>query len=208
MISNKRNANTRKRRTARRKTRRYRGGDMFNAEQLIRQMSLHEDMERMGKRKPVATPYSTNPKFKGSFKYFRNLYDKVKGENDNNILQDYAHRNYGFTLGVWVKEQDPEMEKHINEYGHYHGNPLIFYSVEHLEALALASGLDLDKILLILARASNLSDPLDHAIINIAFGDSFPPLNYPLNEIGRNIFEVYNEIAKERYFNAAGRPMP
>lgn len=207
MISNKRNANTRKRRTARRKTRRYHGGEASDALELITQMLKHDDIKRMSKRKPVATPTTTDYRNWGSFTYFRNLYNKIKGERDNETLQYYARRRFGFTLGVWVKEQDTEIEKHLHNRGGYKGNSILFYSVEHLEALAFASGLDLNQILMIIGPASDISDPLNEAIINIAFGDSFPPDNQPLNEVGRNIFELYDGIAKERYFDAIGNPL-
>lgn len=205
----KRNTKTRSIKAARRKTRRHRGGAPADAWRLIAEMMDHSDMKRMGKRKPVATPFSGSKSLKGGFKYFRDLYDKIKGEKDHRVLQIHSRMRFGFTLGVWVEEQDPEINQHWSQnYNHFVGNHILFYSVEHLEALALASNLDLNQILQIVGPATHKNDPLTLAIINIAFGDSFMHDSMPLNEVGRNIFEIYDATAKERYFDKDGNPIP
>ena len=119
----------------------------------------HSDISRLGMKKIVATPHSTTGPI-----VELDMWDNLDEENRTRLIQLYRRINR-WTLGVYVYK---------DEYGNrpvgcFMGNKIIFYVVEYLDLLAIASGITSEKLLKIFSVPTTNKFHLD--LIKIAFGD-------------------------------------
>ena len=157
------------------------------AQMFFHKFRWHETLSFIGQKKPVATSHSGV-----QLKDF-SLWEKVP---DKDLLEKWFQRYYGYTLGVYV-----------NPNGAQGNNSILYFSVEHLSALACSVGVSIDNLLIILANVEQRS-PTTMQWIYIAFGDKFKEKDMygqlELSEEGEQILQKYLSSSAERYFDRNG----
>ena len=127
-------------------------------------MMQHIDIKRLGKTKIVATPQSgSEPRIMLNMWLALDDADKEK-------LKIIYQKEHGWTLGVYIyRDESGEIpEQPIAS------NLIIFYVVEYLDLLAIASGKTTEELLKILAVVQFKDRNLfNYDLIKIAFGDIF-----------------------------------
>jgi hypothetical protein len=175
MPKTKRHSHTR----LRRKTRKYyrrnqRGGGKEQQGDFLFAFNTHKDMQRIGREKPVATPFSMGGD--ADFQKFIRLWAALTPEDIVSINDKFRHAK-GFTINA-----------HITPSSATTANPIIFYSVEHLGVLARAAEYSVEDVLrLITTRGEKTDDEMD--IIQVAFNDK--AYGIPLSESGNLLYAKY-----------------
>jgi len=164
-----------------------RGGTKLSPEERrsLSQFNLrfmtHDDFRRIGPCKPVATSKSGT----GESTFFKAAWHRMTPRTID-MLIDNVRETRGFSLGARVKHPDADDDPHFV-------NPVVFYSVEHLSALADIYGKSVNEVLDIINSGSRKTrEEMD--IILIAFGDASAAV--PLSKMGR--------INRQLYFNEIG----
>lgn len=116
----------------------------------------HIYISKLGPKKIVATPNSGY-----EFNEFKNMWDALDEENKFFLTEYLYPKQFGFKLGVYIKNPPPT-----------NGNQIIFYAVEYLDLLAKVSSKTTDELLEIFSIAQ-LDNPYNFDLIKIAFGDIF-----------------------------------
>ena len=116
----------------------------------------HEYINKLGPKKIIATPNSGSEP-----KKFIDMWNKLDNENKDHLTKNIYPKQFGWVLGVFVKQPPPDS-----------GNPIIFYADEYLDLLARASGKTKDELLEIFSVAQ-FDNPYNLDLIKIAFGDIF-----------------------------------
>jgi hypothetical protein len=122
-------------------------------------MLNHTDISRLCDKKIVATPHSG-----GEPRKMLNMWLSLD-ENNRNHLKNIYHKESGWTLDVFVYNSDRTSSPHI-------ANIIIFYVVEYLELLAIASDKTPEELLNIFAVVQ-YDNKFNKDLIKIAFGDIF-----------------------------------
>jgi hypothetical protein len=173
---------TRHKKSKRRISRKYKqraGGDKDFVKLRLSMMG-HHDISRIGPAKPVATPAS-GPEFGKFVDMWRGL-----DESNRKRLRDGYLKGQGWELGVY---ENPRAEGVRN----FSGNPIIFYSVNHLQKLAEASDKSIDELLTIFGNPLGDGPRLNMDLIKIAFGDDLK--EHPLEtEAGQLILAKYQSM--------------
>jgi hypothetical protein len=147
----------------------------------------HETLRFIGQKKPVGTSHSGVQ---------RKDYSMWEAVPDKELLIKWFQRYYGYTLRVYV-----------NHKGAQGNNTILYFSLEHLSALACSVGVSLDILLDILANVEQRS-PTTMQWIYIAFGDKFKQKDMygqlELSEQGEDILQKYLSSSAERYFDENG----
>jgi hypothetical protein len=165
----------------------------YHAEEFINYLNNHVDFSEVGYLKPVANAESTPITFdrlglshSGHVDLYRRwLY--IIQMDETEIVIDWFRRNKGFTPAFYI------LDKPSSPF-------VIFYSEEHLEALAQAVD-ELSETLLKMFTTFGNKTEKEIEIIYVAFGDywRYPDL-YPITPYMHDILFKYEGIARERYF--------
>jgi len=115
----------------------------------------HPDIMRLGQKKIVATPESGD-----EVRQIFNMWQALDEDTQNNFKEK-------FKLGVFIYKDEAGI---IPE--SFSGNLIIFYHVEYLNLLALASDKTIEELLNIFALPQNLGT-FNRDLVKIAFGDIF-----------------------------------
>lgn len=139
--------------------RRYLGGGPAEMTEFIRSVNLHDDMKKLGAKKPVATPHSgTKVKDReNEIQLFIRLWNELD-EQDKVLLKAKFKKGKGFTPNVHITPDEDA------------ANMFIIYAEEYLNILAEAAGRTTQDILTMIASRGGKSEE-DMNIINVAFND-------------------------------------
>tara|TARA_B110000971_G_C20026424_1_gene509074 strand:- start:159 stop:698 length:540 start_codon:yes stop_codon:yes gene_type:complete len=153
-------------------------------------MITHEDIRRLSKTKIVATPASgAEPRI------FLSMWLDLSDEDKQSLIKVF-YKQHQWTLGIFIYR---DADGNIPECGKGMGiNLMIFYVVEYLNLLAIASDKTPEELLKILSVFDN-SNTFNNDLIKIAFGDIFG-MGYdtdPLQtEEGELVLAKYISLAK------------
>ena len=145
------------------------GGGIDDFKNLLRD---DKSLKRLGTDKPVATPDT------GLIKRMYDLWNGLTANEKNEIMYTYVPSIKGFHLGVEVSP--PKTPNKIN--------PIIFYSQEHLDLLAMAADMTKQQFLDMI-KIVQTKDKYNMDLLNIAFNNDYDgPLN---TEQGKKVKDKY-----------------
>ena len=149
----------------------------------------HQYISKLSSKKIVATPNSGSEPM-----MFLNSWEELDEENKFFLCNFWFPTRFGIELGIFIhpEAKNPEKRGSIN--------PIIFYSVEHLDMLAIASGITKEELLSIMVNIQNHQvEKFNHDLILIAFGDVFDN-GLGVTDIqtpeGEEILRKYKELAE------------
>lgn len=132
------------------------GGGPKDFLQLRHELLRHEYIRNLGPKKIIATPNSGNEP-----KKLLDMWKNLDDENADRLTKFIYPKQFGWELGVFVRDPPPEI-----------GNIIIFYAKEYLDLLARVSGKTKEELLEIFS-VNQIDNPYNLDLIKIAFGDIF-----------------------------------